>query len=135
MRPSRRLARYWAPLLLWMGLIFWLSSRPASDLPKVSVPGADKVVHFVEFGGLGVLLQRALLFGGPGMSVGSAAAVAIAGAAAYGVSDELHQSLAPEKQRHASVGDVVADVLGATAFVAGYSMYVRRRRPASGEAP
>ena len=35
--------------VVWMGVIYLLSSHPAGDFPPLSF-GADKLVHFVVFG-------------------------------------------------------------------------------------
>jgi VanZ family protein len=94
-------------------LIFGLSSRPGDAYPTVSVPGADKVVHFALYAPLGALLCHG--FGGR-------AAWAAAGATLYGVTDELHQAFVPG--RFPDVGDAVADGLGALAG----ALWMRRRR-------
>jgi VanZ family protein len=50
--------RTWLPPAAYAALIFYLSSIP--DLaPPVDMTNADKVAHFLEYGGFGLLLFRA----------------------------------------------------------------------------
>lgn len=110
-----------------MLFIFVLSS--ISDTP--ALPGqSDKGLHGLLYGGLGALLMRALAgrWRAP-MTVGMLVAT-IAIAAAYGVSDEYHQSFVPNRQSDAR--DVAADTVGAAIAAAlcfAWSRY--NGRPAS----
>ena len=114
----------WTPVVAYMALIFALSSisRPPA-LPH----GVDKDAHAVLYAGLGVLLVRALAGGWRRRVTLVAAIGAVAMAAAYGVSDEYHQSFVPLRQVEAL--DVLADTVGAAA--AALSLYcwdiIRRR--------
>lgn len=89
--------------MAWAALLFGLSSLPAGSTPTspFSFPGDDKVVHAALYAVLGALLRVALGRTGP----------AIALAAAYGVTDEVHQAFVPG--RDADVFDWIADVVGA----------------------
>lgn len=104
--------RYWVWVLAHMGLIFYLSSQ--SVMPIEVPPWVyyyDKVVHAVIFGFLSLLFLRAWLRGQwRNMNV-SAVLLAIVFTFLYGVSDEFHQQFVPGRQP--SVGDVVADTVGA----------------------
>lgn len=95
--------------MLYAGLIYFLSSRPWNDLPVELFYGADKVIHYFMYFGLGFMLIWAfratrlkynthLLF--------IAAIITVL----YGISDELHQIFVPG--RTASIADIVADTLG-----------------------
>lgn len=116
----------WGPALVWMGLIFFLSSRP--DLPHAGEPWLEMVLrkgaHIVEYMILGALLGRAI--GGAGWRGVAVAAVL---GAAYAASDEWHQTFVPG--RKGNLWDVLLD--SAAAF-AGAWLYRRaaRRRQASG---
>ncbi len=103
MPERRRRTAAWIGAAAWAALLFGLSSLPAGRAPSspLSFPGDDKVVHAALYGVLGGLLRVALGRSGP----------AIALAAAYGVSDELHQSFVPG--RDADAFDWLADVAGA----------------------
>lgn len=95
----------WAPVLAYFILIFILSSLP------LHAPGhSDKIIHFFEFFFMGFLTTRGILLSFNlsrfyGVLSGSALA------ALFGVLDEVHQLFVPARQ--ASVGDALADSLGA----------------------
>jgi VanZ family protein len=99
-----------------MALIFGLSS--VSQTPTF-VGGVDKPLHATLYAGLGALVVRALAGGWrqritPAMVTGT-----IALAAAYGVSDEFHQSFVP--MRSVEALDIAADAVGAA--VAAFALY------------
>lgn len=123
-----RYARYWLPVLAYAGLIFWLSTRTAEEVaPLLPVEGLDKVAHFLEFGGLALLVRLALRHGGFDAGARLSTLVAIAFALLFGVSDELHQHLNPEAGRVASLWDVAADLAGALTFALAHARRERRR--------
>jgi VanZ family protein len=108
--------RRWLPPFLWMGLIFFLSSR--EKLPRPASLPADLVAlggHFTSYAILALLLFAAL--SGHGWRFGTRAAVAFTVAVLYGVSDEVHQSFVPG--REPSALDVVVDALGAAVALVG----------------
>ena len=117
-----RRAWLWLPPLLYMLMIFYLSSETA-PLPELTVRVWDKALHFPEYLGLGLLLARA--FYGEGLAPVRAALVALLLASAYGVSDEIHQSFVPE--RTADVYDWIADTCGAATAASAFSTVLRRR--------
>lgn len=90
------------PLLLalgHMGLLFWLSSQPATG---AGLPHPwDKVAHFLAYLLLGLLLRLGL---GPFLPAFFLAAL-------YGVVDEWHQSFVPGREAFGL--DLLADALGA----------------------
>ena len=116
-----RLTSYlrWLPVLLWMGMTFWLSSSPdlhgAAGLIELHPP-FDKVVHAGSFGILALLLYFAT--GRP--------LLAVLLASLYGISDEFHQSFVPG--RDADLFDWVADTLGA-ALAMSAALFIIRWRP------
>ena len=97
----------WLPALLIFMISFYLSSQPIiQKMP--SFPFADKIVHFICFGGLafwvafgcnisGFRLKEIIL---PSFIVSF-----------YGIIDEIHQSFTPG--RSSTVSDWIADTLGA----------------------
>lgn len=111
MHTARRFA-YWLPALLWMALLFALSSRSFRDAPS----GLSPFVHFGEYFILGLLLLFALTRTS-GWRAGPIMLAAVVLAGLYGISDEWHQSFVPE--RFADPVDVLVDVVGAAgaAFV------------------
>ena len=108
-RPTtlRRFA-VWGPLVAYMALIFYVSSQSS---PGWNIRYPDKLVHFLEYGALALLLARALN-GGIRKPINARRLVA-AGllALGYALTDEFHQSFVPD--RVSDWRDVAADALGA----------------------
>ena len=98
----RVLTRFAPPLLL-MGLIFFLSAQPdlSSGLGTWDLV-LRKLAHMVEYGLLWFLWWRALGYGNPLVP----AAIAIG----FAVTDELHQTTV--EGRHGSPLDVLIDAVG-----------------------
>lgn len=105
----RKLFVFVLPIVVYAAVIFQLSSRPLR-LP-VRIRNLDKVVHFTEYAGLGLLVGRAL--GGYGVDRKRALWTGIALGTVYGLSDELHQRFTPH--RSFELSDLVADFLGSSA--------------------
>lgn len=102
-------AAAWLPVLAYLGVIFWLSSIPHLH-PPVQFNGADKVCHVLEYGGLGVLLARALRRStGLSWPVAVIVATIILGSLA-GAADERSQLNVPG--RVCDVYDWMADTVG-----------------------
>jgi len=99
---------YWVPAVLWMGVIFFLSS-----LPEEATPGrfivSDKIAHASEYFILAFLilfaLQRTTRLG-----FFTSFWVTLAWGALYAVSDEFHQLFVPT--RHFDLRDLAADAGG-----------------------
>ncbi len=119
--------RVWLPVLLWMGVIFSLSSVPGEHIPKVPVPYVDKVGHLFEYGILGALLIRALLRSKPGMSPLKLSVLAVTVAFLYGISDEWHQVFVPG--RSSEWAEVLLDGLFS---MLGIGVFLEGRRHAGG---
>jgi hypothetical protein len=102
-----RFLYYWAPVILYAGVIFAFSSLSAVPvMPKKS----DKILHFIEYSFFAFLLWRALArdrFWS--LDIGRFIIVALI-ASLYAASDEIHQSYVPG--RYASIYDWFADVAG-----------------------
>ena len=101
------------PVILIMGTIFFLSHQPATDLQFLpDIPGLDKLVHGIVYG----CLAAAALYAAPQRQLHHrpqlVGVVVVLFCVLYGVSDEFHQSFIPG--REPSIGDLVADTLGAT---------------------
>lgn len=120
------IAWYWGPLALYAAAIFILSSMSHPPVPALSLPYSDKLLHMVEYAGLGVLMTRALALGGRGLSASASVAAALGLGALYGLSDELHQAFVPH--RGADLLDWLADVAGAAGGSLSYSRLRLRAR-------
>jgi len=114
----------WAPVVLYLALIFGLSSiANPPELPE----GSDKNLHALLYSGLGLLLVRALAGGlNRPVRLGIVLTATVL-SALYGVSDEIHQYYVPPRQVEAL--DVVADTIGAgLAAIALYAWGIIRDR-------
>ena len=116
--------RYWLPVAAYAGLIFYLSSlsQPQEYIPPLLAELGDNILHAVEYGLLGVLCYRAFRHGAGAWAGRYAWQLAIVAAAAYGVTDEIHQAFVP--LREAEAGDLLMDTIGAAIGAAGWSWTV-----------
>lgn len=96
----------WGPPIIYMGVIFVLSSMPKPIPALVCLLPSDKAGHFIEYSLLGLLLGRAL---GTRTLAGQVAGTLGLGGL-YGLSDEWHQSFV--RGRTADVADWLVDLLG-----------------------
>ena len=122
--PRRRLttrASLWLPPLVYMAVIFYLSSQSA-PLPAVTAVVWDKILHLFEYAGLAALFGRALV--GEGLGGSASFVVAALLAAAYGATDEYHQLFVP--LRSGELRDWLVDVLGAALGAAVVFAFKRR---------
>ena len=116
---------YWLPVMVWMGVIFLISSLPKATLratrqeltnhPALTNHSAygewlTPIGHTVEFAVLAVLLYR-LLTSYPGLGGRYVLGGAFVLTVSYGLTDELHQYFVPG--RNVSVVDIALDGLGA----------------------
>jgi VanZ family protein len=107
-----------------MALIFVLSAQPGLRISSdAGVDGPVRhLVHVAMYAILAILLVHAM----DAVSWPTVAVVAVAIATLYGVTDELHQSLVPERSGNAL--DVGFDAVGAVLGVAVARWVPRRRR-------
>ena len=141
MPKLRSFVRYWLPVLVWMWVIFsasgdrlsfqhssriigplvrWLLPHLSDQAVHAIVVGVRKCAHVAEYGVLSLLLWRAL-HKPPKPNVPcwrwSEAGLALALAALYAATDELHQAIVPSRQ--GSVTDVMLDTSGAALALLG----------------
>jgi VanZ family protein len=116
-RWIRLVGLYWVPLVVYATVIYYLSSlsHPEVFAPSVFEVVSDKLLHAMEYGVLGILCYRAFRYATRPSLARYAVLLAIAVSAFYGLTDELHQGLVPG--READVGDLLADVAGASLTV------------------
>jgi len=106
--------------VIWMLVIFWLSSKSSLPAPDLFA-GQDKVEHALAFGFLGLLIAGSFSGWGKRLSFGQVTMVILI-VAGYGLFDEGHQYFVPG--RDSSLGDVGADIVGG--FLAAL-VFLRRR--------
>ena len=124
-RPTRERAVRWAPVVVWMGVIFTMSSIPGSNLPG----GYSFQGHLAEYAVLGALVMLALRRRPRRLAL---ALVALAACSLYGVTDELHQAFVPG--RMPDVLDWATDTVGAAAGVGAAAAWLAwRARPRAGD--
>jgi VanZ family protein len=98
--------RVWILPLLWMGVIFLLSSQSDfGPVGRIAFPQADKVAHFFLYAILGLLLGRAALRG----ELRRGAWLAFLIGVVYGGTDEIHQAFVP--RRTPDLMDFLVDVI------------------------
>ena len=120
----KRFVLYWLPLILYCLLIFIQSANPSPEqIP--SIPFVDKVLHFTAYAIMGILFYRAYQTLRIKDNIQLLMLLSVVSASLYGISDEIHQSFVPF--REASVGDVIADTIGAFSGVYLYRAFVGSR--------
>src|SRR5262245_2017988 len=106
---TSRFVTHWLPVLAYLGVIFTLSAQPNLK-PPLDFGNSDKVYHLLEYGGLGLLLARAIRTTDrfrPGLQV---ALAAMCVGIVVATTDELFQSTVPG--RIPSGFDLLADTVG-----------------------
>jgi VanZ family protein len=120
--PLSGRALLWLPPVFYMLAIFHFSSE-SDPLPELTPHVWDKLLHTIEYAGLGFLLYRAFL--GEGIGRARALALTIVIVAMYGASDEWHQSFVP--RRTADLHDWLVDTVGGGVGAFGYRIVSRSR--------
>lgn len=124
--PERMLSKFrMIPMLLMMGIIFFLSSKTGDSFDVPSFPGIDKLAHFVIYGSLAATVIFAQGRQKAEQNPIRVMVVTVAVCLLYGISDELHQSMVPG--RFPSGLDLVADLFGSIAVCLGW-LWLRRAR-------
>jgi VanZ family protein len=114
--------KFWLPVILWAGIIFWLSSIPDLESGLKQDFILRKIAHILEFAFLTFLLLRAI----------SAEVVlpkriviyAVIFALFYALTDEYHQSFVLGRQ--CSLKDVGIDSIGI--LITGLVWYIKDRK-------
>jgi VanZ family protein len=117
----------WFPVMAYMTLIFYLSAlpHPEEELPSFLFEKlGDKLLHAMEYSVLAVLCYRALRRTAAAHAAPYALVLAIAIAALYGATDEVHQAFVPF--RTASWSDWIADTAGAVIGAIGARCFLGR---------
>jgi VanZ family protein len=107
----KRMLFMWGPVIAWMSVIFYFSSRgktPVTDSYVISFL-FFKTLHLIEYSCLYVLLYRAMR-NTTELRKRNIAVLALGVVVLYASSDELHQFLVPT--REGRVRDVIIDTIG-----------------------
>jgi VanZ family protein len=120
---SKRFLLFWLPVLVWAGLIFWLSSLSVTPEPEAvrGFPGWSQEAHFTLYLVLGALLCRAIAIPSPAMGI----SVPMVIGGLYAISDEFHQYFVPGRQ--ADILDLAVDCAGLVAGILLVFCYISVR--------
>ena len=113
-----------APAIVYALAIFIGSSVPGSEIPPLGFSLSDKLIHFIEFGILGILLYRAF------SRMSRPYLLTVITGALYAASDEFHQLFVPGRQ--CDFWDFAADVCGILLVGGIQVLFVRRRAGGKG---
>ena len=114
--------KYWSWPLVYVIVIFGLSSIRFPYVHEFKNFSIDKLLHLVEYFGLGLVLSRSFLKA-TSLKKNVIFWVVIAFGFIIGMSDEFYQSFVPGRQ--SSVYDLLADIIG---VLSGSWIYLRRVR-------
>ena len=120
--PAVIFLRYWLPVAVYLGMVQFLGSQPDLQVPSL-FPNVDKVVHVLEYLGLGVLLARALRASFRTAAPLRTSLMAVGIGLAMGAADETLQAFVPN--RMSSVNDLLADATGLLFAQFAYLIVVR----------
>jgi len=117
-----RFLKFWLPLILWMGVIFFFSSLPdlKSGLKDDFI--LRKIAHILEFAFLTILLIRAIKR--ENLSIKKVIIFSLIIALFYALTDEYHQTFVLGRQ--GSFKDVGIDSIGI--LLIGLVWYIKIRK-------
>lgn len=110
------------PAALGIAAIFGLSSIPNLAGPDLGLPGADKLYHLIEYGGVGLFVGRA--YGRFERTAPRAGWWTVLSMGGIGLLDEFYQGFVPGRYRDAT--DFAADLTGAILGVLVFNWLARR---------
>jgi hypothetical protein len=123
--PSVRRS-FWAqvaPAVVYVALIFVGGSIAAPELPAGAPMASDKLMHFVVFGGLQILMFRAVRWSHPLVGPGAQNLIAAGLSCAAGALLEFWQASLPH--RSAELADWLADSIGVVLGAAVLALFTR----------
>lgn len=113
------------PMLMIMGVIFFISHQSRDMLVLPPIINIDKVAHLIAYGVLASSMIWAFLPLGDRLTRSRLVLMVICFCILYGISDEFHQSFVPGRQP--SIYDVIADGIGALIVSLVWLIVVRRK--------
>jgi VanZ family protein len=117
---KNKILKFWVPVLIWTVVIFLLSSIPGDEIPKIEIPGLDKLVHFLEFLILGILLVRAFFNSSNNMGLVKIMVFTLVAASSLAFIDEWHQHFIAG--RTPDILDFMVDLIGSNVGMVIYGM-------------
>ena len=108
-KSGLRMIKLWLPVLVCMGIIFYASSLPGSDIPPL-FPFQDIAFHILIYLILALFFSHALKNTYTDIALSKVILLTIIFGIVYGITDELHQAFVPD--RTASGLDVIIDGIG-----------------------
>ena len=114
---------YHFPWQLLLVIIFIQSSIGNMNIIDLKFSFQDKFLHFLVFGSLAFLMARSFKISGFKIFNKYYHLMSILLTTIYGLFDEYHQYFVPG--RYSTVGDWLADVLGAVVFIVIYYYWER----------
>jgi VanZ family protein len=128
-RSWRSILINWLPVLLWMALIFFLSSQTKAKMPHHPIDLVDwplkKMAHMLEYAVLAVLVWRAISNSAGANTKRAQVWLIPLLCLAYAATDEYHQAFV--SGRSSSALDVLIDALGVTLALVATSFVIRWR--------
>jgi len=116
-RRNRNVVVRWVLVSFYAAGIIAVSSIPGGDLPQLGI--GDKLLHALAFGGLAVLVCRALRLHNPTWSPRRVVGTGVLAVIVYGGFDEGYQTFVSE--RRSELSDLMADGMGALLAGWGWS--------------
>lgn len=117
--------KFWFPVILYSGIIFYVSSVPNVKTPLQEMQ-FDKFLHVLVYMPFGCLLARGISNTQGSVPRGILLTSVLLVSFLYGLSDEIHQSFVPG--RNAGVIDIIADTIGGMAGGYIYLLLVKRMK-------
>ena len=115
--------KYYSPAVLYVILIFALSSLNQRIVYNYYWGLDDFLLHFTEYHFYGVTLIWAVMRDKPRSELKSSYRLAVSIGALSAISDEFYQSFIPS--RYSTLDDVVADVFGVLLSVITFSLLMK----------
>ena len=115
--------KYYSPAVLYVILIFALSSLNQRLVSNYSWGLDDFILHFIEYHFYGVTLIWAVLRDKPLQELRSSYRLAASIGALSAIGDEIYQSFVPS--RYSTIEDVVADTFGVILSIITFSLLMK----------
>ncbi len=124
------LVRFWLPIPLYIGLIFFMSSLSFIPFALPKITNFDKIMHMTEYAILAVLLARAVNSAARPSSLWLRLLICVGLVVVFGSLDEIYQSTVPNRQ--SDIWDLAADSLGGFLGSGLFFLIINWRRKKTG---